>query len=168
MKIFTTQLHGLFQKIIEKEEDALEDGARLLAQGPAGTGSLYVIGLGAMKGVADALASHPDAPDNTAHLNEQKRNEAGAADRVLIIADKADDAFYELLAFFEEAAVPMVIAAPFIVEDVIDVVIYLHVRDGLIPAEDGSRYGSPAALCAMFIGQLLFLGVKDMLEELEE
>ena len=33
LKMFTTQLTGLFKRIEEKEEYSFEDGARLLAQG---------------------------------------------------------------------------------------------------------------------------------------
>ncbi|MFL6556676.1 MAG: DUF2529 family protein, partial [Bacillus sp. (in: firmicutes)] len=33
LKMFTTQLTGMFKRIEEKEEYSFEDGARLLAQG---------------------------------------------------------------------------------------------------------------------------------------
>lgn len=32
LKIFTTQLAGIFSRIQDKESEAIEDGARLLAQ----------------------------------------------------------------------------------------------------------------------------------------
>ena len=37
LKMFTTQLSGLFNRIFDKEELSIEDGARLLAQAPSAT-----------------------------------------------------------------------------------------------------------------------------------
>ena len=47
LKMFTTQLTGLFKKIAEKEEFSFEDGARLLAQGQ----TIYLLGFKEMKAV---------------------------------------------------------------------------------------------------------------------
>ncbi len=41
MKILTTQLTGLFQRIAQSEEDAIEETARLLAQATVGQGKVY-------------------------------------------------------------------------------------------------------------------------------
>ena len=52
LKMFTTQLTGLFKRIEEKEEFSFEDGARLLAQAPVGDGSIYIFGTNEMKAIA--------------------------------------------------------------------------------------------------------------------
>lgn len=41
MKILTTQLTGLFQRISQSEEEAIEETARLLAQASVGEGKIY-------------------------------------------------------------------------------------------------------------------------------
>ncbi|SOB89927.1 uncharacterized protein DUF2529 [Ureibacillus xyleni] len=40
-KILSTQMSGLFQKIIQSEEEAIEETARLLAQASVGQGKVY-------------------------------------------------------------------------------------------------------------------------------
>ena len=40
-KILTTQLTGLFQRIGQSEEEAIEETARLLAQAAIGQGTVY-------------------------------------------------------------------------------------------------------------------------------
>ena len=51
LKIFSTQVNNLFQKIMEKEEFNIEDGARLLAQAAVGAGTIYIHGFHEMDGV---------------------------------------------------------------------------------------------------------------------
>ncbi|RKJ13172.1 DUF2529 family protein, partial [Butyricicoccus sp. 1XD8-22] len=51
LKMLSTQLTGLFLKLKEKEELALEDGARLLAQATAGEGKIYFKGFNEMEGI---------------------------------------------------------------------------------------------------------------------
>ena len=51
LKMFSTQLTGLFMRIADKEEFQFEDGARLLAQAAVGHGAIYFKGFGEMRGV---------------------------------------------------------------------------------------------------------------------
>ena len=51
LKIFSTQINGLFKKVMEKEEFNIEDAARLLAQAAVGDGTIYIHGFGEMDGV---------------------------------------------------------------------------------------------------------------------
>lgn len=51
LKMFSTQLTGLFNRIQDKEEFSIEDGARLLAQAAVGDGSIYICGLKEMAAV---------------------------------------------------------------------------------------------------------------------
>ena len=40
-KMLSTQLNGLFQKIVQNEDEAIEETARLLAQASVGQGRVY-------------------------------------------------------------------------------------------------------------------------------
>ncbi len=51
LKMFSTQVSGLFKRIQEQNEFALEDGARLLAQAAVGDGTIYLCGIGEMAAV---------------------------------------------------------------------------------------------------------------------
>ena len=56
LKIFSTQISGLFKKMIENEAFEMEDAGRLLAQAAVGDGSVFIHGFGEMQGVtAEAL-----------------------------------------------------------------------------------------------------------------
>lgn len=52
LKMFSTQLAGLFKRIQEQNEFSFEDGARLLAQSAASSdGAIYICGFGEMAAV---------------------------------------------------------------------------------------------------------------------
>jgi uncharacterized phosphosugar-binding protein len=56
LKIFTTQLQGVFGRISGNEDFSLEDGARLLAQAAVGDGQIYIHGVKEMQAIeAEAL-----------------------------------------------------------------------------------------------------------------
>lgn len=56
-KILTTQLSGLLQRIIQSEEDSIEETARLLAQAGIGEGNVYFACFGEMQ-VVELNACH--------------------------------------------------------------------------------------------------------------
>ncbi|SFE61956.1 DUF2529 family protein [Alteribacillus iranensis] len=171
MKMFATQLQGMFQKIVALEEP-LEDGARLLAQAPAGAGKLYVSATPELTGIAMSLAAHQEAPKDTMYW--QPSSSPDSTDRVLLFAGKKEAAeLSQQIEFLKKQEVPLVIVAPFSQEDIetdldfTDIWIQTPGRDGIIPAEDGSRMGEPTALCSLFTGQLLYLYIKEMMEEFD-
>ncbi|KGR80183.1 DUF2529 family protein [Ureibacillus manganicus] len=51
MKILTTQLSGLLQRIAQSEEEAIEETARLLAQASVGEGKVYLACFDELEGV---------------------------------------------------------------------------------------------------------------------
>ncbi|MGY4688387.1 DUF2529 family protein [Salibacterium sp. K-3] len=172
MKIFSTQLQGAFQHILA-EEEAIENGARLLVQGPAGTGRLLIGGTPSMAGTASTLAMHPDAPRQTEYVPLDKDVAAEMDDRVLLFAGHEEKtALQRTAANLVQREIPVVITAPFSEEESglelepTDVWLDTHVKGGIVPGEDGERLGDPSALCSLFAGQLLFLNMKEMLEEL--
>ncbi|RSL28910.1 DUF2529 family protein [Salibacterium salarium] len=171
MKVFATQLQGVFNKVLE-EEEAVEDGSRLLAQGPGGTGTLWISGTASMEGNAITLASHPDAPAGTKVLQNIGPTFPDSNDRVLVLAEKGES-LTTIVTDLKQKEVPVVVIAPYAEEDgevelePTDVWLHTHVRGGIVPDEDGNRMGSPSALCTLFAGQLLFLNMREMLEELD-
>ncbi|WP_158737008.1 DUF2529 family protein [Alteribacillus sp. YIM 98480] len=174
MKIFATQLQGVFQKIMEQEEEAIENGARLAAQGPAGTGSLLIYATPSMRGNAVNLAYHKEAPPQTIQVIDSKEFKAEPVDRAIVLAEKEEEAYlHSYIELLQSSEVPVVVIAPFTEEEggitlePTDVWIHTHVRGGLIPDEHGSRIGDPSALSTLFTGQLLYLNIKELFDELE-
>lgn len=66
LKIFTTQLTGIFSRIQDKESDAIEDGARLLAQAVISGHSIYLYGANELQGVF----LRPLKAKNPSHLSK--------------------------------------------------------------------------------------------------
>lgn len=170
MKMFSTQLHGLFQKIIGQEEQ-LEDGARLLAQGPSGQGRIIVSSTPELEGIARTLATHVEASERTTYF---KGGDIASTDRVLLFAGREEHAsLASQIHMFKQKEVPLVVVAPFSEEEIEEVLEFTDiwieppVQGGIIPDEKGNRVGDPTALCALFTGQVLYLYVKEMLEEFE-
>ncbi|SDI61346.1 DUF2529 family protein [Alteribacillus bidgolensis] len=174
MKIFATQLQGVFQRILDQEEEAIENGARLAAQGPAGTGRLLIYATPSMRGNAVNLTYHPDAPPQTIQVIDTKEFKPESVDRAIVLAEKEEAAYlHSIIELLQSADVPVVVIAPFTEEEArmtlepTDVWIHTHVRGGIVPDEHGSRIGYPSVLSTLFTGQLLYLNIKELFDELE-
>jgi hypothetical protein len=110
MKMFTTQLTGLFKRIEEKEEFSFEDGARLLAQGQ----NIYIVGFKEMKGVEfEALEGAEPLKGALTNVDAAKR-----ADRVLLFTRHSDDQeAVELAGILHEKGIPFVAVSTPVSED---------------------------------------------------
>ncbi|SDH88308.1 protein of unknown function [Alteribacillus persepolensis] len=173
MKIFSTQLQGIFKKITEREEEQFEDGARLLAQAAAGPGKLLIYTTPSMKGNAINVTEHPDAAGHITH-QETTDTSLEAIDRALILAGYEEKKELETtVSHLREHDVPFVVIAPFPAEEMehflepTDVWIDTYTRGGLVPDESGSRLGAPFTLTALFASQLLLLQINELLGELD-
>ena len=173
LKMFATQLSGVFKRLEEKEEFSFEDGARLLAQGPAGDGSIYILGLGEMKAIeAEAL----DGAEPLKHSRAFARvEELTVADRVLVVTRFSDDAeavavarqlqekgilFVGISTVREESEAGL--------DELADVHINLALKKGLLPDDFGGRFGFPSSMAGLFAYYGLKFIIEDILAEYEE
>ncbi|MDQ0200891.1 DUF2529 domain-containing protein [Neobacillus ginsengisoli] len=176
LKMFTTQLTGLFKRIEEKAEFSFEDGARLLAQAPIGDGSIYIFGTKEMKAVefeasegAEPLAGAKILAAAAENWNELKR-----ADRVLIFTrSSADREAVELALKLQEKEIPFVAvstldAAAGQLTELADVHIDLLLSKGLLPDDLGNRYGVPTAMAGLFVYYGLKFTIEEIIAEYEE
>lgn len=171
LKMFSTQLSGLFNRLHEKEEFSIEDGARLLAQAAAGEGSVYIFGTKEMQAVALEAVYGEEPLQSAAILTEEIELEA--ADRVLIVSRYADD--QEAIKAARELQVKKIpfVAISTILDDqdsesldtMADVHIDLKIKKGLLPDELGNRVGYPTSIVALFIYFGLKFTIEEMLEE---
>ena len=181
LKIFMTQLSGVFKKVANDEEFGLEDGARVLAQAVVGDGHVYVAGFGEMEAVV-AEAVHGAEPlargkgfDGVDSVSE--------VDRVLIVSRfSTDEAAVELARQLQERGIGAVGISTVpkrgevgdsdsgsgSLAELVDVHIDLKLYQGLIPDEDGGRFGYPSSLVALFAYHGLAFTVREMIDELEE
>lgn len=170
LKMFTTQLTGVLQRINEQEELVIEDGARLLAQAASGQGNIYIMGFNETKSVelealhgAEPLTSAKQASD-LSQLTE--------ADRVLLVSRSSTDP--EAVALAEQLiihGIPFVaIAGASSAEEsslqtLADVFIDTKITRGLIPDDHGNRVIFPSSLASLYIYFALKFNIDEILEE---
>jgi hypothetical protein len=164
MKMFTTQLTGLFKRIEEKAEFSFEDGARLLAQGQ----TIYLVGFREMKAV-EFEALEGAEPLKGALLNVDA---ATPADRVLLFTrTSADSDALELAAKLKEKDIPFVSVSTSVpdgkLEEMADVHINLQLLKGLLPDDFGNRYGYPSSMAGLYVYYGLKFTIDEILAEYE-
>ncbi len=175
LKMFTTQLTGLFKNISEKEEFAIEDGARLLAQAPAGDGAVYFYGAKEMKAVLAETMEGAEPLSFAKILTEVEAAELTEADRVVIFSRySTDPEAVELAARLKEKGIPFVsvssvneTAGSSDLTKLADVSIHLWLTKGLLPDGQGGRFGQPFAMAALYVYYGLFFTLNEILAEYE-
>lgn len=168
LKMFSTQLSGLFKRIQEGNEFSFEDGARLLAQAVVGDGHVYIYGNGEMAAIA------AEATEGAEPLQFVRAwhgiEEVTSADRVVLFTRNSNDE--EAVAVgkdLSERGVPFVAVCTVVKEigevnmtTLADTVIDLKLERGLVPDEAGNRVGYPAAMAGLFA----YYGLRFTLEEI--
>ncbi|MGN1387952.1 MAG: DUF2529 domain-containing protein [Bacillus sp. (in: firmicutes)] len=172
LKIFSTQLSGLF-KAISQDEYAIEDAARLLAQAVIGDGHIYIHGFKEMKGVVAEALEGTDALPHCKAMPDIEQ--ISSVDRVLLFTRNSDD--QEALALaekLEELNVPFIGVSTVHDEmktglhDLAHIHINLNVKRGLVPTETGERVGYPSLLVALFTYHGIQLTLSELLEEIAD
>ncbi|WP_110928305.1 DUF2529 domain-containing protein [Bacillus massiliglaciei] len=176
LKIFSTQMNGIFKKITDEEEFSLEDAGRLLAQAGIGEGKIYIYGLKEMKGILhEALEGKEPFP--YAEEFAETALEMGKENRFLIFSRHSDDvAAVKLAGQLREADLPFVAVSSVkkekdSVEDLVslaDVHIDLKIQRGLIPDESGERFGYPYLMAALYAYHGIKFTLEEILKEYEE
>lgn len=168
LKMFSTQLAGLFKRIHEKEEFAFEDAARLIAQAAVSDGTIYMYGINEMAAVvqeatlgAEPLRAAKKLPSEFTGIQE--------SDRAIIISRSSDDELAVAVAKKLQELGVLFVAISTKVEsesedlfDLADVAINLHLTKGLLPDETGNRYGLPTSMAALFA----YYGLKFTFDEI--
>lgn len=176
LKMFSTQLSGLFKRLQEKEEFSIEDGARLLAQAPAGEGVIYLYGAGEM-GAVPLEAVHGVEPlKGAAILQASQISEVTSADRILLVTRHSNDSEAVKLAQELSNSGHSFVAISTAVENdgaagldtLADVHIDLKITKGMLPDEFGNRFGQPTSMAALFVYYGLKFTIDEILAEYEE
>lgn len=168
LKIFTTQLSGLFKRIQDKEEESIEDGARLLAQSAISGHAIYIYGKNELKGVAkeamygrESLSFIKELPDEIEEITPQ--------DKVLMFlqgTEEQDELDLARRLYEQETGIIAVSAeGREAYENYCDVWIDLGLKKPLVPGENGERTGYPSLLAALFVYHALALTLKEILDE---
>lgn len=176
LKMFSTQLSGLFKRLQEKEEFSIEDGARLLAQAAAGEGIIYLYGAGEMGAVPLEAIHGVETLKCAALLQANQTSEVTSADRVLIVTRHSNDleavklaqdlrnqnlSFVAISTGVDSGTEPGL-------DTLADVHIDLKITKGMLPDEFGNRFGQPTSMAALFVYYGLKFTIDEIMAEYEE
>jgi uncharacterized phosphosugar-binding protein len=171
IKMFTTQLSGLFNRIADKEEFSIEDGARLLAQASVGEGNIYIKGFQEMESIT-LEALYGQEPLNTAKALDNS-DTLTEADRVLLVTRFSNDE--EPLALAKQLidkGIPFTAVSGVAagegesLAELADIHIDTRLVKGMLPGEElGERVGFPSSIAALYIYHLLKFSLEEMLQE---
>lgn len=182
LKIFTTQLQGVFNRIGSSEEFAFEDAARLLAQAAVGAGRIYVHGVKEMKAVeAEATSGAEPLMSATLLSDLDSYHDLTDTDRALIVSRfSTDEEAISTAKALKELGIEIVgistVVEPELVdsaegaktlESLADVHIDMKMKKPLIPGDDGERFGFPSSMVALYVYHGLAFTLKEILEEQE-
>ncbi|WP_349408848.1 DUF2529 family protein [Pseudalkalibacillus sp. SCS-8] len=167
LKIFTTQLFGIFRKIQEHEEERVEDCARLLAQSVIGDGKVYIKGFNELESIPHVIMESEERISSM--LPYTNEVELRPEDALLIFIKTTDDErLTELLDQAKSAGTSTITVGavekgeePGTDEFHIDT----KLLQGLVPDDEGRRIGYPTFMCALYVYYALFFTLSEMLEE---
>ena len=170
MKILTTQISGLFQRIAANGEEAIEETARLLAQATIGEGRVILAGFEEMEAViATALDGVEPLYGAVRYENEM---EIGSADRVWLLTRSAsDEQALELAQLLADRFIPFAALAAEkpgddnALEDLAYTYVATGLTRGLLPSENGERIVQPHAMAALFVYEAVKLAYDEMISE---
>lgn len=176
LKIFTTQLQGQFKKIMEQEEMNMEDGARILAQSIISDGTVLVHGFGEMAAVAtEALIGAESLKSAEPLYTDGKMNKIEDVDSVLLITRfSTDEEAIKLVEELSGNGIQTVAISAIVktegertLDEVVDIHIDSKLQKPMIPGDDGTRFGFPSVMTALYAYFGLKFTIKEMVEEFE-
>ncbi|HIX43747.1 hypothetical protein QI30_12190 [Kurthia sp. 3B1D] len=173
LKMLTTQLTGLLQRIASDQEETIEEAARLLAQAGITDGKVYFACFGEMKAL-EYNAAHAEEP--FAKMTPWTDDAAITdMDRVLIVTRHANDEEALTLAqTLYDQFIPFAVitsekeADAGKMADLAYVYVSLKMKQGLIPNDIGERIVVPHLLAALYLYEAIKVHYDDMLFNDEE
>lgn len=168
MKMLTTQLSGLFQRISSSEEENMEETARLLAQAAGREGTVFFATFGEMKSISvNAQFAAEPFPSMKVWSPEI---ELTSVDRVWILTRSCyDEEAVTLAKKLSDAFIPFsaLAAEPISDDNQLATLAYTYISikltKGLLPTEDGQRIVLPHALAGLFVYEVVKMKLNEML-----
>ncbi|MGD6831979.1 DUF2529 domain-containing protein [Sutcliffiella halmapala] len=181
LKIFTTQLQGVFGRIAGNEDFSFEDGARLLAQAVVGDGRIYIHGVKEMKGVEfEATQGAEPLPKAKLLSDLDSYHDLTDTDRALVVSRfSTDEEAIDTAKALKELGIEIVGISTVMaagtegeanetLDSIADVHIDMKLKKPLIPGDDGERFGFPSSMAGLYAYYGLAFTIKEILDEQED
>ena len=177
LKIFTTQLSGVFTSILEKQKYEIEDGARLLSQAIVSGGNLYIYGTDEMLAITSEATRGAEPLRHGITLHDPTDLDTiSSIDRVLLVTRSPTNEQALLLAKeLREKGIPFVSVTTSVnnanedsIVDLSDIHIEIPLKKGLVPTDDGSRIGLPFSMVALYVYYGLKFSIDEIIGEFDE
>lgn len=174
LKIFTTQLLGILQKVAKQEADNLEDASRILAQTILSNGTVYFYGKGALHStVLEAISGYNQFPNAKILDGSTKSEDIQSLDSIILFTDDpTDDHTLNNLDSLKQKGIQIIGVYPFesndsssSILDQVDVHIDLKGNDPLVPLNNETRIGQPLTLTALYTYLALYLNTMEIIDE---
>ncbi|SDI47449.1 DUF2529 family protein [Natribacillus halophilus] len=169
LKSYTTQLQHVFTTI-RNEEETIADGARLLAQALVGNGNIYVCAGKPFASLAETIVHNQDTPGRIHFIPWYKKEQATAADRLLVLTDGSEtEEDTSQLQQLLEAYIPLVFLGPAhprltFVEGMEDPIVITTPSSPIVPDYDGDRRGYPTEIAIIYAYQAIIFEILDMID----
>ena len=170
MKILTTQIGGLFQRIVSNGEESIEETARLLAQATIGQGRVIIAGFGEMGAVTATALTGVEPFQGAVRYVEGMAIES--ADRVWLLSRSAEDErALNLARLLAERFIPFAALSADkpgednVLEDLSYTYVSTGLTRGLLPGDNGERIVQPHAIAALFVYEAVKLAYDEMVAD---
>ena len=162
LKIFNTQLNGIFKKI-DAQEVELDIASRLLAQAVVGEGNIWVKGFGDLKYLEEYIVnSNESLPDSKVWITDTVVDKT---DRVIVMAETYNEDVIEFVTVLEDSDIDYVLICN-AHENIQSMnFIDLSTPRAIVPTEDFSRIITPHAMAMNYIYYVIYANMKEMLDE---
>ncbi|WEG13091.1 DUF2529 family protein [Pullulanibacillus sp. KACC 23026] len=171
MKMYITQLRGVFEKVSQENEDVLEEAGRRLAQTIASDGQIFVHDFSPIPLLSmEATKSENTLPNVQPLLNDEATKQLSERDLLLLYLQKdyEDEAIRLIKSVKPSGAQIIGILSADIIDpfgDLFDACLTVPVSEPLIPFDDFGKMGHPESLTLLFTYHLLYFSVMEIVSE---
>lgn len=170
MKMLTTQISGLLQRIAMNGEEAIEETARLLAQATIGEGRVIIAGYEDMDAVVSAAKFGADV--FTRVIRYEEGMDIDKSDRVWILTrTETDEPALELARDLAGRFIPFAAVASGKADENNELAelaftyVSTGITRGLLPGDNQERIVHPHSLAALFIYEAVKRSYDEMLSD---
>jgi uncharacterized phosphosugar-binding protein len=172
LKIFTTQLTGVFKKIADEEELQFEDASRLLAQSILSESTIYFYGVKEFEAITLEAVHGEDVLKNTMNLKDLSTYGELTPQDIVVIATRysTDEVAVNLARKLAEQGVTTVgissvLDGELSLAEVVEVHIDLKEINRLVPLTFERRIGYPIIMAGLYAYFGLYLTTSEILSE---